>query len=104
MSDPRETSWDWYSDEKTATMCSNEAVWIRKLTALAEQYPEDVVIREVPEDNGGVILANLPKKWLKIKFIIIRVNNGASMLQSIPSALRLYFFLKSRFTSSVKTN
>lgn len=67
MNDPRETSWDWYSDEKTATMCSNEAVWIRKLTALAEQYPDDVVIREVPEDNGGFILVNLPKKWFKIK-------------------------------------
>ena len=67
MNDLRETSWDWYSDEKTATMCSSEAVWIRKLTALAEQYPEDVVIRKAPEDNGGVILVDLPKKWLKIK-------------------------------------
>ena len=67
MNDPRETAWDWYSDEKIATMCSNEAVWIRKLIALAEQYPDDVVIRKTPEDNGGVILANLPKKWLKIK-------------------------------------
>lgn len=67
MNDLRETAWDWYSDEKTATMCSNEAAWIRKLTALAEQYPDDVIIREMPEDNYGMILVNLPKKWLKIK-------------------------------------
>ena len=67
MSDPRETAWDWYSDEKTATMCSSEAVWIRKLTTLAEQYQDDVVIQKAPEDNGGVILVKLPKKWFKIK-------------------------------------
>lgn len=67
MNDPRETSWDWYSDEKTATMCSNEAVWVRKLTALAEQYPDDVVIRKAPEDNDGFIFVKLPKKWFKIK-------------------------------------
>ena len=67
MNDPRETSWDWYSDESTATMSSNEAVWVRKLTSLAEQYPDDVVIRKAPEDNDGFILVNLPKKWFKIK-------------------------------------
>lgn len=67
MNDPRETAWDWYSDSKTATMCSNEATWIKKLTALAEQYPNEVVIRKTPEDNGGVILVDLPKKWFKIK-------------------------------------
>ena len=67
MNDPRETSWDWYSDEKTATMCSNEAVWVRKLTSLAEQYPDDVVIRKAPEDNDGFIFVKLPKKWFKIK-------------------------------------
>lgn len=67
MNDIKETAWDWYGDEKTATMCSNEASWIKKLTALAEQYPNDVEIRKMPEDNGGVILVSLPKKWFKIK-------------------------------------
>ena len=67
MNDSRETAWDWYSDEKMASMCSNEAVWVRKLTALAEQYPDDGVIKKTPEDNGGVILVSLPKKWFKIK-------------------------------------
>lgn len=67
MNDVKETGWDWYSDEKTATMNSNEAIWIKRLTALAEQYPNDVVIRKTPEDNNGVIFVSLPKKWLKIK-------------------------------------
>jgi hypothetical protein len=67
MNDARETAWDWYADSKTATMCSNEATWIKKLTALAEQYPDDVEIRKTPEENHGVILVNLPKKWFKIK-------------------------------------
>lgn len=67
MNDVKETAWDWYGDEKAATMSSNEAVWIKRLTALAEQYPEDVVIRKTPEDNHGVILVSLPKKWFKIK-------------------------------------
>lgn len=67
MNDVKETAWDWYSDEKKATMCSNETSWIKRLTALAGQYPEDVVIRKTPEDNCGVILVSLPKKWFKIK-------------------------------------
>lgn len=67
MNDVKETAWDWYGDEKRATMCSSEAIWIKRLTTLAEQYPNDVVIRKTPEDNGGVILVDLPKKWFKIK-------------------------------------
>lgn len=67
MNDPRETTWDWYSDEKTATMSSNESTWIKRLTALAEQYPDDIIVRKRPEDNNGTILVSLPKKWFKIK-------------------------------------
>lgn len=67
MNDPRETACEWYGNEKKAAMWSNEATWIKKLTALAEQYPNDVVIRRASEDNNGMILVDLPKSWFKIK-------------------------------------
>lgn len=67
MNDLKETAWNWYGDSKIASMCSSEAVWIKRLIALSEQYPDDVKIRKTPEDNGGVILVSIPKKWFKIK-------------------------------------
>ena len=41
-----------------------------------------------------------PKNCVNTRAITPSVISGPSMLQSIPSTVRLYFFVKSRFTSS----
>ena len=44
----------------------------------------------------------LPKNWVNTSFITSSMSSGESRLHAMPSTVRLYFFLKSRFTSSSK--
>ena len=46
----------------------------------------------------------LPKNWVKTRRITRRVSSGDRILHAIPKTVRLYFFLKSRFTNSSNRN
>lgn len=43
---------------------------------------------------------SLPKNWVNTSFITSNIRSGDRRLHAIPSTVRLYFFLKSRFTNS----
>lgn len=62
--DFRETSVEYLSCDDHATFYSSEAKWIRKITALQSEYPDDITITHQDEDS---IIAHIPKIWLKIK-------------------------------------
>lgn len=66
MADFKETGIEYLDIEKHATFCSAERKWHNKIIKLKELYPNDVEIIEYPENNNGVILAHIPKSWLKI--------------------------------------
>jgi hypothetical protein len=66
MSNFNETACDYLSCDKHATFCSSEIKWINKILKLAEQYPDEVEIQVLPENNQGMILAHIPKRWFKI--------------------------------------
>lgn len=66
MADFKETAFDYLDVDDKATFCSSERRWINKMIKLSEKFPDEVKIDRMPEDNGGVILAHLPKNWLKI--------------------------------------
>ena len=66
MNDFTESAWDCVSCDKTATFSTSESKWINKFIKLAKEYPDDVKIEYMPEDNCGVLLAHLPKKWMKV--------------------------------------
>ena len=66
MSNFNETACDFYSCDKHATFCSSERKWINKILKLHEQYPDQVEIQVLPENNQGMILAHIPKNWFKI--------------------------------------
>jgi len=55
-----------YTDGK-AWFSSDERKWCTRIKKLAEQYPDDVVIKRQPEDNDGCIYVVLPASWLKIQ-------------------------------------
>lgn len=59
----QETAFEWYSEDKTATFCSSEASQIRKVLRLKEEYPDEIEIERMPEDNQGYIYARVPKDW-----------------------------------------
>lgn len=66
MADLIETSIEYVTIDKHATFCSGERKWINKINKLHEQYPEEVQIVIPPENNDGIILAHIPKSWLKV--------------------------------------
>ena len=66
MADFKETCVEYIGEDKHATFCSNETKWINKIQKLAAAHPDDVKILHSPENNHGVILAHIPKKWLKV--------------------------------------
>ena len=66
MSNFNETACDYLSCDKYATFCSSETKWINKILKLAEEYPDQVEIQVLPEDNQGMILAHVPKNWFKL--------------------------------------
>ena len=54
-----------YTD-KTLFVSSDHQKWINKIKKLAEQYPDDVEIKNRPEENDGCICATMPSDWLRI--------------------------------------
>ena len=66
MTDFKETSIDYLSCDNYATFCSSESKWINKILKLKELHPDAVDIRELPENNQGMILAHVPKSWFKL--------------------------------------
>lgn len=38
---------------------------MNQVLRLAQERPEDVVIQFLPEKNGGVLVAKVPRSWIK---------------------------------------
>lgn len=66
MADFRETCIDYLTVDDSASFCSSETKWINKILKLKESHPDEVQIQVMPEDNDGMMLAQIPKSWLKI--------------------------------------
>lgn len=66
MTDYKETAIGYLNVDDHATFSSGEVKWIRKILAFKEQYPDEVDIKKMPENNCGVIFAHVPKSWLKV--------------------------------------
>lgn len=66
LADFKETCVEYLDVDSHATFCSAERKWINKILKLKESYPDEVDIREYPETNNGIILAHIPKSWMKV--------------------------------------
>lgn len=55
-----------YTDRETAYISSDERRWINRIRLLAEEHPDDVVIKYQPETNDGCICATIPVSWVKV--------------------------------------
>ena len=66
MADFKETAVGYLSCDSYATFSSSEQKWISKIIKLHESHPSEVEIKYMPENNNGMILAHIPKSWLKV--------------------------------------
>ncbi len=66
MAEIKETCVEYTNYEDYATFCSSEKKWINKILRLQSERPNEVKVVLMPEDNGGVLLAKIPKSYLKV--------------------------------------
>jgi len=66
MPDIKETCVNYLDVDNHAVFSSAERKWINKILKLKESHPNDVNIRHYPDTNYGIIVADIPKSWLKI--------------------------------------
>lgn len=60
-----ETSYEYITNEPHALISTGESKIIRHVLRLADEHPADVDIRFLPENNGGVLVAKVPRTWIK---------------------------------------
>lgn len=67
MAEIRETSYVQTADEDVGVITTNELAQINRITRLKDKYPDEVQIMHQPENNYGVLVAEVPKKWFTIR-------------------------------------
>lgn len=66
MEQIKETAFDWTSRESRGYVTSNEKSMIQKIVNYANTRPTEVTIIKEPQNNGGYLMARVPKSWGKI--------------------------------------
>lgn len=62
-----ETAYDYCNyEDNLVWFSSDERKTISKILRLAAEWPADVLISKRPEENGGYIVGQFPRAWLKI--------------------------------------
>ena len=71
MAELKETVFECVDVDNQATFCSGERKWINKILRLKEKFLDEVEIVCGPDDNDGIILAHVPKSWLKVSQLLL---------------------------------
>lgn len=66
MQEIKETCVNHVAPDDYILFSSSELKWINKILKYAAQHPDAVKITRTPEDNWGMLCAELPASWLKI--------------------------------------
>ena len=66
MTDFKETSIGYINVDDYASFTSNERKWIGKILQPNQTYPDKVKIIFMPGNNHGYIVAQVPKRWMKL--------------------------------------
>ena len=61
-----ETVYEYYTDEKRACVSSDEKKVVNRIMSLVKDHPDDVLISKRPENNDGVLVAYVPRTWIKL--------------------------------------
>ena len=57
---------EFLDNDKEATVTLHDMRLKNRVLKLAEEYPKEVTIKAMPEQNHGFLVAHVPKKWVKI--------------------------------------
>lgn len=60
-----ETCYEYLTGDDWGCVSTNETRIINQINRLKTKYPDDVAIQRSPEDNDGVLVAKIPRTWIK---------------------------------------
>lgn len=60
-----ETCYEYLTGDDWGCVSTNETRIINQINRLKAERPVDVVIQHSPEDNDGVLVAKVPRSWIK---------------------------------------
>ena len=52
--------------DNCAYFSSNDTRWIHRIMRLKKYHPDQVDLQQMPDSNGGYIMAGVPKEWFKL--------------------------------------
>lgn len=67
MGDVKETSYIHTLEDDFGVITTNEYVYINRFMKLAEERPDEVEVMHHPDDNHGVLMVKVPKKWFVVR-------------------------------------
>lgn len=67
MGEGAENVIEFLRGSQTALVTFSQGRYISQVKTLAEQFPEDVQILKLPEDNHGYLLARIPVRYIKLR-------------------------------------
>ena len=62
-----ETACGYLTEDNLMWVSTDERKMITRMLKLAEQYPDEVQILEMPETNDGCLYMKVPANWLLIR-------------------------------------
>lgn len=63
----KETSYIHTLEDDYGVITTNESVYINRFLKLASERPDEVEVMHHPDDNHGVLMVKVPKKWFVIR-------------------------------------
>lgn len=66
MADFKETVIGYLNVDDFATFSSGERKWVSKMLKLYETHKDEMKLIAHPDNNDGIIVVHVPKKWLKV--------------------------------------
>lgn len=83
-----ETAYEYYTDEKRACVSSDEKKVVNHILALAEEYPDEVCISSHPGSNQGVVVAYIPRSWIRLPKPPKKTNMTEEQRKAVGERLR----------------
>ena len=83
-----ETAYEYVVNERNALVSSDEPKVIRRVEELARKFPEEVLIQRSPKENHGVLVARVPRTWIKLPTPPRSLNLSDEQREAVKNRLR----------------
>lgn len=85
----KENNINWTDADGMVSVTAYQSKYMNQIKKLAERYPDEVKILKQAKENDGMMLAHLPKKFVKVSFGAPRAKKEMTEEQKAAAAERM---------------